>query len=336
MQFIVSIHCMTYNHSAYITDALNGFAMQQTDFPFVALVFDDASTDGEQEVIRKYLDEHFDHSEETGYKQWETDDANYTFARHKSNGNCFFLVALLKKNLYRNPRKGELIKAWDEKAKYIAMCEGDDYWTDPLKLQKQVSFLESHPDFSMCFHGSDILNLSNREVTIHCDTIETREYFVNDVFPKWVPHTSSFMYRRGIIENYQLRHPEWLESGDTVTVLMCMHRGRVWGISDHMSVYRMNDFGRMSKPNDVKAIGKYVRHLKCFLLNFPKIDKEYCYMEIYEYDYKRFKQNDGERNRFYYLWDAIRTSPRYMWKKKKQRVKSKLKSMLIKDPEKSY
>lgn len=80
-RFMVCIHCMTYNQSAYITDALNGFAMQQTDFPFVALIFDDASTDGEQGVIKKYLEEHFDHSVETEYKEWETEDANYTYAR---------------------------------------------------------------------------------------------------------------------------------------------------------------------------------------------------------------------------------------------------------------
>ena len=138
--FLVSISCPTFNHSAFIRDALNGFVMQQTDFPFVAVVVDDASTDGEQEVIKAYLNEHFDFSEETGYKQWETEDAYWTFARHKKNGNCHFVTVFLKRNLFREPgKKNSVVKEW-KNTKYIAICEGDDYWIDPLKLQKQVDF----------------------------------------------------------------------------------------------------------------------------------------------------------------------------------------------------
>lgn len=69
------ILCITYNHSAYITDALNGFAMHQTNFPFVAVVIDDVSTNGEQEVIKTYVEENFDHSTESGYSKWETKEA---------------------------------------------------------------------------------------------------------------------------------------------------------------------------------------------------------------------------------------------------------------------
>lgn len=338
-KYFVVVRCFTYNHAAYITDALNGFCMQQTTFPFICVIVDDASTDGEQDVIKAYLENHFDLSKEAGFRQWETEDAFWTIARHGKNENCLFVVSYLKKNLNRSDlkyKKLELIRPWEGDSKYIALCEGDDYWISSLKLQKQTDFLETHPDFTMCFHGSDVKNESDREVMIHCDTIETREYFPADVFPEWVPHLSSFCFRSWINERFEMKHSEWLESGDTATVLKCMHLGRVWGMKEHMSVYRMNNFSSMSQPNNVKAIGRYVQHLKCFLLNFPKIDKEYCYMEICEYDYKRFKQNDGDRNRFYFLWDAIRTSPRYMLKKEKQRVKVKLKSLLIKDLKKTY
>ncbi len=141
--YLVSVLCMTYNQSAYIVDALNGFAIQQTDFPFVAVIVDDASSDGEQEVIKAYIDEHFTHSEETGFKQWETNDAFWTFARHKKNENCHIVAIYLKRNLYREPeKKNAVIKEWMN-AKYTAICEGDDYWTDPLKLQKQVNILEA-------------------------------------------------------------------------------------------------------------------------------------------------------------------------------------------------
>lgn len=141
--FLLSISCWTYNQSAYITDAMNGFAMQQTNFPFVAVIIDDASTDGEQDVIKSYIEEHFDHSEKTGYREWETEDACWIFARHKLNENCHFVVALLKRNLFKEPeKKGAVVKEWMD-TKYVAICEGDDYWTDPYKLQKQVDILEA-------------------------------------------------------------------------------------------------------------------------------------------------------------------------------------------------
>lgn len=142
-RFLVGIHCMTYNQASYIEDALDGFAMQKTSFPYFALVVDDASLDGEQEIIKSYIEKHFDHSEDTGYKQWETDDASWIYARHNENENCFFVVAFLKRNLYGNPQKWEVLNDWLNISKFIAICEGDDYWTDPLKLQKQVNILEA-------------------------------------------------------------------------------------------------------------------------------------------------------------------------------------------------
>ncbi len=164
MDYLVGIICMTYNQSAYITDALKGFAMQQTDFPFVAVVVDDASTDGEQEVIKAYVDEHFDRSEEKGYKQWETEDARWTFARHKGNDNCLFVTVFLKRNLFREPeKKEEVLKGWMD-AKYIAICEGDDYWVDPLKLQKQVDILEADETLMAVVTNSKEVDIEGREL----------------------------------------------------------------------------------------------------------------------------------------------------------------------------
>ena len=84
-KFLLAIQCMTFNQSQYIIDAMKGFVSQQTDFPFVAVIIDDASTDGEQDVIREFVYEHFDHSVESGFKEWETEDAFWIFACHKHN-----------------------------------------------------------------------------------------------------------------------------------------------------------------------------------------------------------------------------------------------------------
>ena len=94
--WMVYVSCMTFNHAPYIVDAMNGFTMQNTDFPFVCAIVDDASTDGEQEVIKNYLNEHFDLEDKVVARHEETDDYVLTFARHKTNLNCYFAVSGLQ------------------------------------------------------------------------------------------------------------------------------------------------------------------------------------------------------------------------------------------------
>lgn len=128
MQPLVSICCVTYNHAPFIRKCLDGFLMQETTFPIEILIHDDASTDGTDDIIREYTAKYPDkifplYEEENKY----------------SNG-------------YAN--KIDLFNYDRAKGKYIAYCEGDDYWSDPLKLQKQVGFLETHPEYSVCWHRS--------------------------------------------------------------------------------------------------------------------------------------------------------------------------------------
>ncbi len=118
---LVAIKCTVYNHEPYLRECLDGFVMQQTDFPFVAIVHDDASTDKSADIIREYAAKYPDIIK----PYYETE------------------------NQYS---RGTLSKVMNEavdatEAKYIALCEGDDYWTDPKKLQKQVDFLETHPEY---------------------------------------------------------------------------------------------------------------------------------------------------------------------------------------------
>lgn len=122
---LISISCMTYNHKAFIRQCLDGFMMQKCSFDFEVLIHDDASTDGTQDIIREY---------EVKYP--DIIKPIYQKENQYSKG----IDPGLKYNVPRT------------KGKYIAFCEGDDYWTDPNKLQKQVDFLENHPDYVMCFH----------------------------------------------------------------------------------------------------------------------------------------------------------------------------------------
>lgn len=149
-KFKVTVSCMTYNHAKYITDAMNGFVMQQTSFPFVCTIVDDASTDGEPEVIRKYVEENFDFSADSVAFHKETDYAHITYAQHKKNKNCYFAVLYLKENHYSQRKdKSPYLKEWRDGVEYMAICEGDDYWISPDKLEKQVDYLDLHPDCAL-------------------------------------------------------------------------------------------------------------------------------------------------------------------------------------------
>ena len=123
---LVSISCITYNHSRFIKQCLDGFLMQQTDFDFEVLIHDDASTDGTQEIIKAY----------------------------QENYPEIIKPILQSENQYSKGVRGinSTFNYSRAQGKYIALCEGDDYWTDPLKLQKQVDFLEANKEYSLCYH----------------------------------------------------------------------------------------------------------------------------------------------------------------------------------------
>lgn len=154
----VLVRCMTYNQSKYIDDALNGFAMQQTNFPFVCLVMDDCSTDGEQDVIKSWMERECDMEKAENV---EIEKSLVTIVSHKSNVNCTFAFYFLKENLYKKGGKAPMIAPWREHCEYEALCEGDDYWIHPEKLQMQVDFLDSHSDYGMV-HTDFNLTKGNR------------------------------------------------------------------------------------------------------------------------------------------------------------------------------
>lgn len=127
---LVSICCITYNHAPFIRQCLEGFLMQKTNFPIEILIHDDCSTDGTTEIVKEYAAKYPD----LIFPLYETEN-QYSKPNH----------LLLDFYNYRRAR-----------GKYIAYCEGDDYWTDPLKLQKQVDFMEANPEYSLCWCQADI------------------------------------------------------------------------------------------------------------------------------------------------------------------------------------
>ena len=112
--FKVCVRCFTFNQSKYIIETMNGFCNQQTNFPFICCIVDDASTDGEQEVITDYLNEYFDmHNSSVAYKK-ETDYAHIFYSQHKENKNCYFVVLFLKENHYKKNLNFHILKNGEE------------------------------------------------------------------------------------------------------------------------------------------------------------------------------------------------------------------------------
>lgn len=272
-KYMVCVECKTYNHSKYIEDAMNGFCMQQTDFPFVCVIVDDASTDGELEVIQKYLVNHFDLEDKSIVRNEETDDYVLTFARHKTNINCFFLVLSLKYNHYGKKDKKPYYSEWWNNAKYIAICEGDDYWIHPQKLQKQVDFLENNPDCSMCFHRAKILKCIDVKVGLQCDDIEDRYYSPNELLANWKVPTAAMLFRREVLEVANKGEHRIL-NGDISVVLNSAKNGEIKGMSEEMSVYRVQASGiTYDNKYQKERLLKYPDHFKFIKDNYPFLNQ---------------------------------------------------------------
>lgn len=236
-KYMVCTRCFTFNQALYIEDAMRGFTMQETSFPVVSVIVDDASTDGEPEMILYFLSEFFDKP----YRKEETEYATIICARHKANANCEFVVLLLKYNHYSiNKPKMPYLDEWLGNAKYHALCEGDDYWIHPLKLKRQVDFLESHPDYSLCFNNALVTyDFLDRPADIFNKMGLDGEVNVGQLLDKWICPTPGILIRSSILPLYPIN--ETIISGDWHRTLHCAATGRVWYMKSLMSCYRKTD-----------------------------------------------------------------------------------------------
>ena len=286
----VLVRCATYNQSKYICDALNGFAIQETNFPFICIVVDDASTDGNQEVIRRYANDNCDMS--NAYVS-DDDISVYMRVSHKTNTNCVYLFCFLKVNLYCKQEKQEIYKPYRAVCEFEAICEGDDYWIDPLKLQKQVDFLEENLDYSLCFHAAKIQRECNGLNALSFENIEDREYLAQELFDNWIAPTASFVFRSSI-QSLQLKDSSLMLNGDIVLVLMGATIGKIRGFSDVMSVYRIQQGGVTydSKLKKIRML-KYPKHYEFIYDNFKFLNKRKLRILIADAYLNRMPYQDG-------------------------------------------
>jgi len=213
-QILVSICCLTYNHEKYIRECLDGFLMQKATFDFEILIHDDCSTDKTANIIREY---------ETRYP--DIVKPIYQTENQYSKGVRVSMT-------FNFPRaRGE----------YITMCEGDDYWTDPLKLQKQVNFLENNKDYNLCVHNTDIIKEGEILKKEWRWSPKRTTFTVEDYIYGLFFHTSSVMFRN--FENRVFIKDSRILQGDISLFLSVINDKKVHFIGDVMSYYRLHDGG---------------------------------------------------------------------------------------------
>ncbi len=208
----VFVRCLTYNHEKYIEDALKGFVMQKTDFPFLAVVIDDCSTDGTADIVRRYETKHPDKIKGIYLPH------NFTKTRED------------KRPYYQE---------YMDKAAYWAECEGDDYWTDPLKLQKQVDFMEANPEYSLCFHKVKTLIQNTGELKNEFIVRDMPgESSVEDLAAGNYIHTPSVMLRYDKQVQKKIFSLGSCIPSDYVWWMLYAEKGKVFKFDEPMAVYR--------------------------------------------------------------------------------------------------
>lgn len=277
-KFMVAIRCMTYNHKPYIQHCLDGFVMQKTNFPFVVIVVDDSSTDNEQEVLWEFINNELDPS---SIKKEETDDFIRVVSPHKTNKHCIFIFILLKYNHFSiRKAKRPYFKEWEDKTKYMAVCEGDDYWIDPLKLQKQVDILESHQKITMIhtgfrylYHNTSIFKDSS-PINSNLSCIEKIYNILN--YNKYRIQTCTVMLRidcwyKAIEINKEAFNPHYFLMGDTQLWVGLLEIGDIYYLPDITSVYRINSNSATCRNNN--SIRKLRFDLSCSEMRLFFIEK---------------------------------------------------------------
>ncbi len=217
---MVSVCCTTYNHEKYISECIEGILNQQTSFNYELIIHDDASTDHTQSIIKKYYNLYPD------------------------------IIHPILQTENQFSKKAEILRDYvlpNVHGKYVAYCEGDDYWIDPYKLQRQVEMLERNADSLFCVHSTyEVTRDGKRTGKIFPENKFTSERvksdeFINDVLDGYSFHTSSYMFRKKEWGEYITHKPSFrkvVNIGDVPYMLYFGSLADVCFVDRFMSCYR--------------------------------------------------------------------------------------------------
>lgn len=255
---LVFVRCLTFNHEAYIEDALNGFVMQQTNFPFVVTIVNDASPDNTKNVIEKFIT---NICESSNIIHEQTSYADIIKATPKENPNCLLFILNLYENHFLKKSHRPYYQEYVDKAKYWAECEGDDYWTDPLKLQKQVDFMEANIEYSICFHKVNTLIQETGEMK--------EEFVVRDMPGKSTIldlAVGNYIHWPTVLIRYDKNIQDKFSTmgaclpGDYVLLMLYAEKGDIYKFNEPMAVYRYGS-GVWSTSQTINNDLKYLNTL---------------------------------------------------------------------------
>jgi glycosyltransferase involved in cell wall biosynthesis len=249
-QPLVSVSCITYNHAKYIRAAIEGFLLQETTFPIEILIHDDASTDGTAEIVKEYERLYAErimgiYQTENQFSKGVRISATYVWPRTKGN--------------------------------YLALCEGDDFWIDPRKLQKQVNFLEAHKEYVMCFHAVNVIGEISEGFSYSVPN-KTDLTFRDLLMRHYIP-TCSLVFRKDAMPNPL---PSWYHRsriGDIPLELMVADKGLTKYFPEVMATYRKHGGGITNDPRQ-KQLGR-----KTYLFVYSNLNRQlkYKYWHLFSY-----------------------------------------------------
>ncbi|WKY46929.1 glycosyltransferase [Eubacteriaceae bacterium ES3] len=271
-EVMVSVACITYNHEKYIADAIESFLMQKTNFKFEILIHDDASTDATARIIKEYEERYPD----------------------------LIKPIYQTENKYSQGLDVDEINTCRAKGKYIAMCEGDDFWTDPTKLQQQYDYMESCPACSLCVHDAYIVYASGKRKDVSMRLRKSRKFSVEEIIVGGgaLFATSSLFYRQCFDGNM----PEFYKispTGDYPLVIHLALKGEVYYIGKKMSAYRVGVAGSWTET-EMKTLEKRTKHYREIAEMLDELDRYTDYL------YQDTILNAKSRNEFELLIHAKR------------------------------
>jgi len=212
----VSVCMITYGHEKFIVEAINGVLMQECNFEIELIIANDFSLDNTNKIVNSFIETH-------------------------PRGH-FIKYTMHSKNMGMMPN---FIWALEKcKGKYTALCEGDDYWTDPLKLQKQIDFLENNKDYILSFHDVNVNNTRKNSINNYrmIGFLKNNNLETEDLLKPWFIPTCSVVFRKS--EKFSL--PKWFHlsaNGDMALLLLLSLEGKFKYLNEIMGVYRMHDNG---------------------------------------------------------------------------------------------
>lgn len=234
---MVSIHCLVYNHAPYLRQCLDGFVMQKTNFRFEAIVHDDCSPDNSADIIREYAEKYPD-----------------------------IIKPIYETENQHSKHDGSLRRIMFERltGKYIAMCEGDDYWIDHYKLQKQVDFLENNPDYVMCYTNFNLFYEETNKMEHDMLSSGNAKFRHEFTLPEWIAHPGYIGPMTWLVRNEIWKNIPKISTSDGTYVYVAhfMSKGKMkCMIDDTTAVYRSHR-GSITQSSSFKT--QYWQRLNFF------------------------------------------------------------------------